>query len=100
MMRYELVSLVSDENVRMQIIQILGKIAPDIESKMEEAVSLLELRKIWSARKDILLFVKNRLGIKERMDDPAHVVRLRYRCHDTCCGRQDEGANPTQTKKN
>lgn len=50
MMRYELVSLVSDENVRMQIIQILGKNAPDIESKMEEAVSLLELRIIWQEK--------------------------------------------------
>lgn len=86
---------VSNENVRMQIIQILGKNAPDIESKMEEAVSLLELRIIWTTRKDILLLVKKRLGIKERMDEPAH-VRLRY----TCCGRQDEGASPTQTKKN
>lgn len=50
MMRYELVSLVSDENVRMQIIQILGENAPDIESKMEEAVSLLELRIIWQEK--------------------------------------------------
>lgn len=50
MMRYELVSLVSDENIRMQIIQILGKNAPDIESKMEEAVSLLELRIIWQEK--------------------------------------------------